>query len=748
MNNKNAYAVFEALESRGKLHSKGKGWETRCPVPDHEDRKPSFFLYPGGGGKCYTQCGRYWSAYELADLLEIKLPAQDVGISTAELATAKGLSEDFLQRHGVSDGFNGSGKQRRPCVDVQYSNKSGEVVAVRKRLNLDGPIRFKWRRGDHPPLYGLPYLEEVRSIGWVILLEGESDCWTLWRHQIPALGVPGASMWKSEYAALLEGVEVYLWHEPDGGGDGLLKAISVDLPELKLIEAPQGAKDPSELYMQIGDDFKPAMDELLATARPVKDIRVEAFTKEARKCLEQAKVLLDDPDLILKISEAITISGYAGDTKPPIMTYVGLTSRLSDAPLNISYISASASGKNAACDAARPFVPDDAYYLVRASSPRALVYNDEEYTHRVVIFTEADSLPEDGPAASAMRSLMSDGEMSYEVTEKGEDGQHHARKIVKKGPTGLITTSTKPLGDQASTRTLMVTISDSEEQTRAVLHAHARRADEGVPVVDYGPWHAVQRWLELAGERRVVIPFAHALANIVPAKAVRMRRDFHQLLTVIQTLAMLHQRIREKDDQGQIIATVDDYDEARWLLEEVFATAVSDGVTPAIRGTVEAVSRLSLSGEPVMNSQLMTELSLSKGGISYRVGQALKGGWLVNHTTVKNAPAQLVLGEPLPDGNPLPYPDELVCVENPENESNLRTVPEINQGSNGGSNEDITPIAPDPGVESSDIDQGFEGFEPIPGAITHTSTLEGGHERELPWDAFLDQEKDNEPNVN
>jgi hypothetical protein len=134
------------------------------------------------------------------------------------------------------------------------------------------------------------------------------------------------------------------------------------------------------------------------------------------------------------------------------------------------------------------------------------------------------------------------------------------------------------------------------------------------------------------------------------------------------------------------------------------------------------------------------------------VGQALKGGWLVNHTTVKNAPAQLVLGEPLPDGNRLPYPDELVCVENPENESNLRTVPEINQGSNGGSNggsnEDITPSAPDPGVESSDIDQGFEGFEPIPGAITHTSTLEGGHERELPWDAFLDQEKDNEPNVN
>ena len=140
MNNKNAYSVFEALESRGQLHSKGKGWETRCPVPDHEDRKPSFFLYPRGGGKCYTQCGRYWSAYELADLLEIKLPAQGVGISTAELATAKGLSEDFLQRHGVSDGFNGSGKQRPPALMFNIPIKVERLLPYGSVSTLTAPF--------------------------------------------------------------------------------------------------------------------------------------------------------------------------------------------------------------------------------------------------------------------------------------------------------------------------------------------------------------------------------------------------------------------------------------------------------------------------------------------------------------------------------------------------------------------------------------------------------------------------------
>jgi hypothetical protein len=501
------------------------------------------------------------------------------------------------------------------------------------------------------------------------------------------------------------------------------------------------------------------MESLITSARPFKAFQVEAFTEEARESFAMSQDLLDNSDLLSKLSGALSNSGYAGDTRPPLLAYVALTSRLLDAPLKVAYISASAAGKNAAIDAALPFVPEAAYYLVRASSPRALVYNDEMFTHRVVIFTEADSLPEDGPAASAMRSLMSDGEMSYEVTEKGEDGQYHARKIIKKGPTGLITTSTKPLGDQASTRTLMVTISDSEEQTRAVLHAHATRADEGLPDIDYIPWHASLSWLELAGERRVVVPFAHMLADKVTAKSVRMRRDYQQLLTVIQTLAMLHQRQRVRDRDGRIIASIDDYKEASWLLEDVFSATVSGGMTPAIRETVEAVGRLSSNGGPVTQSQLISELDLGKSTVSYRVGRALKGGWLVNHTTAKGAPSQLVLGEPLPDGNPLPDPDELVCVEYPENHSNLRTVPEnvldarisnggSNEGSNEGSNTDSDLNGHSTTVEESRFARGFEPFEPIHRGTTHTTAVNEFAGVQLPWDSFLDDATDNEPNAN
>ena len=214
-------------------------------------------------------------------------------------------------------------------------------------------------------------------------------------------------------------------------------------------------------------------------------------------------------------------------------------------------ISPSAAGKNAAIDAVLPFFPEDAFYVIRASSPRALVYNDEAFTHRIVILTEADSLPEEGPAASAVRSLMSDREMTYEVVEKGEDGSFHVRKICKPGPTGLITTSVKPLGDQANTRTLTVTISDSVEQTALILQVQADRANEELATPDFRPWVALQRWLELAGGRRVVIPFARRLSKAVPHTAVRIRRDFPQLLTVIKTIAILRQRLRACVKRGE-----------------------------------------------------------------------------------------------------------------------------------------------------------------------------------------------------
>src|SRR5207249_3710431 len=153
--------------------------------------------------------------------------------------------------------------------------------------------------------------------------------------------------------------------------------------------------------------------------------------------------------------------GYVGDARGALLAYFALTSRLLKRPLNVAFIAVSASGKSRAVEAALELMPPSAYYLERAGSARALIYSSEEFEHRTVVVAEADSIPEDGPAASAVRSLATDNEMAYDVTERdNKTGGFRTRHIRKRGPTGLMTTSTRPLGSQMDTRVLTVGIPD------------------------------------------------------------------------------------------------------------------------------------------------------------------------------------------------------------------------------------------------------------------------------------------------
>jgi hypothetical protein len=97
-------------------------------------------------------------------------------------------------------------------------------------------------------------------------------------------------------------------------------------------------------------------------------------------------------------------------------------------------------------------------------------------------------------------------------------------------------------------------------------------ADEQ-PDVDLSDWVRFQEWIQTA-EHRVTIPFAEELARIIPPIAVRQRRDFGSLLTLIRSHAILHQLNRDRDRQGRIVATLEDYGVVRKLVAGLMAENV------------------------------------------------------------------------------------------------------------------------------------------------------------------------------
>ena len=184
------------------------------------------------------------------------------------------------------------------CLQMPYFTEDGQQAAVRKRY---GKKEFRWQRGSAGKicLYGEWRLPEIRKVGWAILVEGESDTQSLWYMGLPAIGVAGASMFKSYQAAVIQGLKLYIHKEPDGGGETFTSKLFRGLKEggftgeIYLWSCDRlGTKDPSDLFIKHG---KEAAAQLIREAlKGAERIDLEAqLTPEA---IEGAPINLRQPE--------------------------------------------------------------------------------------------------------------------------------------------------------------------------------------------------------------------------------------------------------------------------------------------------------------------------------------------------------------------------------------------------------------------------------------------------------------------
>jgi hypothetical protein len=207
------------------------------------------------------------------------------------------------------------------------------------------------------------------------------------------------------------------------------------------------------------------------------------------------------------------------------------------------------------------------------------------------------------------------------------------------------------LHPENETRLLSIPTTDSQEQTSAILLAQAT----GGGAVDYRPWHALQGWIA-SGNREVVIPYAADLARLMPPAAVRLRRDFPTILTLIRSHALLHQASRELDLDGRVVASLADYAAVRSLVADLISEGVEAAVSPTVKETVRAVNAVLDGGVGEATvAQVAKALKLDRSSALRRVRTALDLGYLRNLEERRNRPARLQLGSELPqDADLLP----------------------------------------------------------------------------------------------
>lgn len=413
--------------------------------------------------------------------------------------------------------------------------------------------------------------------------------------------------------------------------------------------------------------------------------------------LADGLALLDQPDVLVQAGETVQALGYAGnDTTHPRLLVLVHVSRSLERPTNCVVTGPSSSGKSHLVGLVTKLFPEDAVYTLAGMSERVLAYSDADLRHRHIIIGEASALHREGIGASLLRTLAWEGNLRYEVVEKNEAGQQVTRVIEREGPTGFITTTTGRVEPELETRVLSVYVDDTPAGTRIILNAAGARAEGDAPEPPIlERWWAAFWWLQGKGESRVVIPFATLLAERYPDKLVRARRDFVQLLNLIRAASILHQRRRQHDQDGRIIATIDDYRAVYEVAAQIFGAIASEGLTQAIRDFVAAVAALTPeSGDTATIAALAKELGIDRAAVRKRAQRALAGGWVVNVQEKERQAMLLRLGADMPiDAPALPDPDELEALLHTDvPRSHAADSPDAD-AENSGTNANVSPLS-------------------------------------------------------
>jgi hypothetical protein len=483
---------------------------------------------------------------------------------------------------------------------------------------------------------------------------------------------------------------------------GFLASRRADVRYVYLPEGDDGAKTGLDDYLAAGgtvDDLVTSATAELRAAEgtPAKPAHTRTPEPDQPKDVcapdevcAHAPPLASAEDLLAEAVRTVEALGVTGETRIVKGTYLTAVSQVLAEPLSLVVKGASAGGKSYSTRTTLQLFHPAAFYQVTAWSQRSLIFTEEEFEHRTIVMFEATALREvaekrDGDlTAMIVRTLLSEGRIIYDITERGDDGKMGTRRITKKGPTNLIVTTTADnLHHENETRLLSLPVDESEEQTRNVMRRTALRRNQAEPAEppDLAPWHELFHWLKHHGEHRVYIPHAGYLADHAAASVVRMRRDFGVLLGMIETHAVLHQVSRKRDQHGRIIATAADYAAAREILADAFAITSGRKVKAAVRNAVAAVKALGGAAGDVTVAQVAMHLKRERSRASRGLKEAADLGYLINQETRDGRPGRYRLGtEALPQDTPaLPetLPDD-ACASTPAQVA--QASPQVKEG--------------------------------------------------------------------
>jgi len=313
-----------------------------------------------------------------------------------------------------------------------------------------------------------------------------------------------------------------------------------------------------------------------------KDTDFDPFSEYTEDEIGIANELLKEEDILKKIEELITRSGYVGEVRNKKLVYLACTSRkLPGKKKAISLITKgeSGSGKSDLVNRVFKLIPTRDIKEFTYITSKALLHTLDDLSNKILCVLEREGGEQ---SDYTIRTALSEEKISIMMSVKNpETGNWEAieKKIPAKGLVYIETTVKDDTDPQNASRTFEFFTDSSPEQTRKVLHAQAATYNEDLLESEFKIFRCLQELLEPIPTE---IPFAEELAEQFPVNQVRARRDFPRLLALIEVSAFLHQKNRTKKEINgveHIIANDIDLKNSMEIVEPILSQTYK-GLTP------------------------------------------------------------------------------------------------------------------------------------------------------------------------
>jgi DNA primase len=268
---------------------------------------------------------------------------------------------------------------------------------------------------------------------------------------------------------------------------------------------------------------------------------VKLTANEEREAME----LLRDPNLLERIVADAGACGVVGESTGKLVGYLAATSRKLKRPLAVVIQSSSSAGKTSLMDAILSLMPGEDVLRLSGLTGQSLFYLDSDsIRHKILAISEDEGASD---ATYALKLLQSEGELRHASVGRGENGQVQTQQHHVQGPVQLfLTTTAMQVDEELVNRCLLLSVDETRDQTFSILTV--QRSSRTLDAIVSSERTARLRTLHQNAQRllrplRVVNPYAPQLT--FATNKTRLRRDHEKYLTLIDTIAFLHQHQRK-----------------------------------------------------------------------------------------------------------------------------------------------------------------------------------------------------------